>query len=66
MPSRVDYIPMTLEDKINECYRMFAVYVHILKDGYQISEEEIRRGFENIMKGGRPWAARAHAPAATE
>lgn len=41
MPRRVAYIRMTLEDKINECYRMFAVYVHILKDGYQISEEEI-------------------------
>lgn len=67
-PSRMDYMDYlhvhdSIEYKINECYRMFACYIHILKNGYGVSEEEIRKGFDNIMKGGRPWASTACAQA---
>lgn len=40
---------------ICECYRLFAVYINILEKGYSVGSEEIRKQFERIMKGEKPW-----------
>lgn len=53
---------MTTEQKITRLYDLIACYYRMLVNGYSVSEDEVQREIEKIMKGGRT-PARADAPA---
>lgn len=57
-PSRQEYVwdpDIERLKGIQECYRLFATYIHVLEKGYSVGSEEIKKQFDRIMKGEKPW-----------